>query len=411
MSKRFKIYTYSELGDGRYLELGFIDPEINGYFQTLVKSLQQRSDVQVLLFFELWDTLLVPLVQAPVKTFEDKNTLLDQHQQYTHREYLIFRKVTDSEHPYRVESTNALGDPITTYYIQITGLAPEMMGNLRMRFLARVTFNNREIAQIKQQFLHFFWVALGLALLGLAALTYMVRSWFIEPLNRLVDAIENKRPVDLERLPKSAEEFRAIAGTYNQTLAHLRKNMGELERLSIIDPLTGLHNRRYFNKVFRQEVARAARARTALALAMIDLDHFKSYNDHHGHQPGDQLLVRLANHLQQRFKRPSDHICRLGGDEFSVLLTDIDPDSIDHVFDEMRAQWAAHAAAAPGMEAAEISISAGVYIFNGSCGCDWKQAYAQADAALYEAKQKGRNRVVIRRPPGAVRTVSSAGGD
>ncbi len=400
VSKRIKIYTYSELGDDRYLELGFIDPEIDGYFQTLIQSLKQRSDVQVQLFFELWNTLLAPLVQTPLKEFTDKNALLKQHQEVTRGEYEIFRKVIGSDHPYKLESTNHRGDPVTTYYTQITGLAPEMLGNIEMRFLARVTFNNSKIVKIKEQFLFFFWMALLLALLGLAGLAYTVRSWFIRPLNLIVAAIENKQLVDLRRLPKSSVEFSEIAETYNQTLAHLRKNMEELKWQSIIDPLTGIQNRRNFYTIFGQEVGRSARTHTSLALAMIDLDHFKTYNDRHGHQQGDQLLNWLADYLQRRFLRPSDHICRMGGDEFSVLLSGIDPATVEHVFEELKDGWhelvatKEHDHQAPTV----VSISIGVYICTGSSGTSWKDAYAQADEALYEAKDKGRSRVVIRRP-------------
>jgi diguanylate cyclase (GGDEF)-like protein len=405
ISKRVKIYTYSELGGNRYLELGFIDPEIDGYFQTLIRSLKQRSDVQVQLFFELWDTLLAPLGQKPLKEPENKNLLLEQHQLNTGEEHEIFRKVIVSNHPYKTESTNRQGEPLTIYYIQLSGLSPEMLGNLEMRFLARVTFNGEKIAKIKQQFLLFFWVALLLTTVGLISLAYMIRICFIHPLKQIVGAIKKKEPVTLQQLPKQSAEFREIGETYNQTLAHLRENMQEVEKLSQIDPLTGLHNRRYFYSVFAQEVARAARSREVLALAMFDIDHFKCYNDHYGHQRGDRLLTLLADHLKDRFMRPSDHVCRMGGDEFSTLLTDIDPQAAGHVFQEVKQAWLslleAEGIGEKDGTSMGVSISIGVYLFATSGDTSWKESYRHADEALYEAKKKGRNRVVIRQSDGA----------
>ncbi len=167
----------------------------------------------------------------------------------------------------------------------------------------------------------------------------------------------------------------------------------QLEALSRSDALTGLSNRRRFDAVLESEGRRAARAGTGLGLVMIDIDHFKLYNDHYGHVRGDQCLRSVAAALKSCIRQDIDLVARYGGEEFAVILPGADLKFAKNVAERVRTAVTAlrepHAASPNG----HVTISLGVAASNpGPGGSD--HLLEQADAALYQAKQAGRNRVV-----------------
>ena len=93
----------------------------------------------------------------------------------------------------------------------------------------------------------------------------------------------------------------------------------ELERLNAIDPLTGAHNCRHFDKRLRSEGRRSRREQTPLSLIIVDVDHFKQINDQHGHDGGDACLIHVTV-FQKHIHRPTDDLCRIGGEEFAIIL-------------------------------------------------------------------------------------------
>ncbi len=157
--------------------------------------------------------------------------------------------------------------------------------------------------------------------------------------------------------------------------------LDELERLARTDELTSLPNRRDWEERLPSELARAARAERALCVAMLDLDHFKAYNDRRGHQAGDQLLTAAAA-AWLGVLRPYDVLARYGGEEFSLLLPDVDLDDAVALIERLRA-------ATPEGE----TCSAGVAVWDGEEGAG--ALVGRADAALYDAKRSGRDRVSV----------------
>jgi diguanylate cyclase (GGDEF)-like protein len=155
--------------------------------------------------------------------------------------------------------------------------------------------------------------------------------------------------------------------------------LGELERLARTDELTGLPNRRDWSERLPSELARAKRAMQPLCVAMLDLDHFKEFNDERGHQAGDRLLTEAAA-AWGSVLRPYDVLARYGGEEFSLLLPDVEIEDAITLVERLRA-------ATP----AGVTCSAGVAEWDGSE--DAETLVGRADAALYEAKRAGRNRV------------------
>jgi len=186
------------------------------------------------------------------------------------------------------------------------------------------------------------------------------------------------------------DAFRALRASQE---ALEEKNL-ELMRLSELDGLTSLANRRLFNNRLDQEWMRAIRNRKPLALAMFDVDWFKSYNDSYGHLQGDDCLKSIAKVLQQAARRPADLAARFGGEEFVLLMPETDLEGVRHVAETVRQGvhdlYLEHRAS-PGEPF--VSVSGGVAARVPVEGQAPEMLVEAADQALYHAKQSGRNRV------------------
>jgi diguanylate cyclase (GGDEF)-like protein len=177
-------------------------------------------------------------------------------------------------------------------------------------------------------------------------------------------------------------------------LALANLNLREVLRMqSIRDPLTSLFNRRYMEESLEREIRRAARKKATLAVMMIDVDHFKRFNDTFGHEAGDAVLRFLGNVLRSHF-RAEDVVCRYGGEEFTVILPEISLDMARQRADQLCVVAKEQLVEFRGQALDRISISVGVscYSENGGTADSLLRA---ADAALYRAKAEGRDRAVI----------------
>jgi diguanylate cyclase (GGDEF)-like protein len=163
--------------------------------------------------------------------------------------------------------------------------------------------------------------------------------------------------------------------------------VARLQRLSLADPLTGLGNRRAFDTAMEEEIARARRADGHVGLVMLDVDHFKRFNDRHGHQAGDEALILVARVLRTA-ARTGDRACRIGGEEFALLLPGADERESAAVAERVRAGIERR-----GAPAGPVTVSLGVAAASGEHATP-EQLVADADARLYAAKDGGRNRVV-----------------
>lgn len=160
-------------------------------------------------------------------------------------------------------------------------------------------------------------------------------------------------------------------------------------RMTIIDGLTGVHNKRYFVEQLDRELSRAARHRRPLTLVMCDIDHFKTVNDEYGHLAGDHVLKEVAQ-LAKRRLRPDDVIARYGGEELALILPETDLSGAIQIAEELREMIATTGFVFED-EDIDITISCGVAELETSWGSyDFVKA---ADERLYEAKRAGRNRV------------------
>ncbi|MBF0624866.1 MAG: diguanylate cyclase [Magnetococcales bacterium] len=173
-----------------------------------------------------------------------------------------------------------------------------------------------------------------------------------------------------------------------------RKEMIELKHLACTDALTGLANRRRFDEAFRMEARRAARDADQLSLIMIDVDHFKRYNDHYGHFRGDECLKSVAEALRGTLRRPSDLLARFGGEEFAAILCHVDQAGTETMANEMCARVESrrlpHGAS---LNSDVVTVSIGYACLTVTRGSDPNDLLEEADRMLYKAKQAGRNRV------------------
>lgn len=169
----------------------------------------------------------------------------------------------------------------------------------------------------------------------------------------------------------------------------------ELERLSAIDALTGLMNRRYFDKRLLAETRRSRREQRPLSLAMLDIDFFKKVNDDYGHVAGDEALKAFAKLLQRQVKRPTDTICRFGGEEFVIILPATKLEDASVLMEKIRTAAEQMVICAGGFS---FSITVSIGLTSRIMASDDEQGkiLETADKLLYASKTSGRNQVTVK---------------
>jgi len=176
------------------------------------------------------------------------------------------------------------------------------------------------------------------------------------------------------------------------TLRELSEVNEELERLTGVDPLTGINNRRHFDKRLKSEGRRSRREQTPLSLIIIDVDHFKTVNDKFGHAGGDACLMHVSSLFKQLLHRPTDDLCRIGGEEFAIILPNTNSEGACHVAELLRQSTEQKPVDFEGQQIA-LTISAGVATAVIESEEHALALFRDADEKLYAAKDAGRNRV------------------
>lgn len=215
----------------------------------------------------------------------------------------------------------------------------------------------------------FFMIAWGMLLVGVLA--YMLKVFGILPHNLFT---------------QNAFQVGSLVEMVLLSLA-LASRVRDLQRQSRTDTLTGIPNRRHFDEVAAAEFDRSRRNSTPLSLLMVDIDHFKRFNDLHGHARGDEILRQVAEQLYNGVRR-SDHVCRYGGEEFAVILPATASDEAGRIAESLRSTIESHVP-----DNVEVSISVGLAGTNDAEFASLDALFHAADRALYRAKSQGRNRV------------------
>jgi diguanylate cyclase (GGDEF)-like protein len=174
----------------------------------------------------------------------------------------------------------------------------------------------------------------------------------------------------------------------------LDEQKNELERQSKTDALTNIYNRGYFNIELEKQWDLASRLKLQLSLLLIDVDHFKRFNDSYGHLLGDACLVHIADIINQVGKRETDLAARFGGEEFVLLILNKEGDEATKIAEELRQKIAVSPFYVDG-KSFPVTVSIGVASIDASHKIDSRQLVERADLALYQAKHQGRNQVVV----------------
>ncbi|NCP41274.1 MAG: diguanylate cyclase [Rhodoferax sp.] len=209
------------------------------------------------------------------------------------------------------------------------------------------------------------------------------------------DALEESQALELGAVDFISKPVNpAVVRARVKTHLTLKYQSDLLRQLVFRDGLTGAFNRRYFDQQLTTEVARSVRSQLPLALVMIDVDFFKRFNDHYGHQAGDDCLRQVVQLLQQGLRRPADLVARYGGEEFACILPETSFEDAMAIAreleDSVRAKAISHAASDV---AGVVTISLGVAERLPDTSADPQALLALADAQLYQAKHSGRGRV------------------
>jgi diguanylate cyclase (GGDEF)-like protein len=198
----------------------------------------------------------------------------------------------------------------------------------------------------------------------------------------------------------------ALRSTLNQARLQesedrLMESRKVLEQAALIDALTGVGNRRAFDRALQSEWIRSARTHQPLALLIVDVDHFKQMNDQYGHQMGDRVLTAVAQALAAALPRAIDFIARYGGEEFACLLPATDRAGAAEVAERLRAAVQALQIAHPKSDHRVLTVSIGAAVGETPRDIDLHSLIESADRALYTAKNAGRNRVKLAPHPTA----------
>lgn len=254
------------------------------------------------------------------------------------------------------------------------------------------------------------YLSIGMvAALALAAIAALARTLVLQArLARRNRQLEAELQATRDDLENRVRERTQSLETRNEQLSRVRVALEttnqRLRRLVAVDPLTGIANRRQFDRVLDREVRRARREQRPLSLIFLDVDEFKHFNDTYGHAHGDEVLRRVARTLDESFRRGGDLVARYGGEEFAVVLPGVDAHRAGLYAERMRRRiWRMATASGPDQTGERITISGGVAaIAPGTANCHDATADAllrAADQALYKAKCQGRNRIAMASAP------------
>jgi diguanylate cyclase (GGDEF)-like protein len=278
---------------------------------------------------------------------------------------------------YQLEGANSTWVETTQRELQFAQLAP---GRYRLDIEARQSDrawspHRAEFSfEILTPWYKTWWFLLTCGLIPLSAIAGLIRL-------RMLGAKRRER--ELLRLVE-------------KKTADLQRANDDLLRLSSTDPLTGLANRRVFDRALKREYARLKRTGAPVSLLILDVDHFKALNDSAGHQRGDEYLVLLAAELTRSARRTTDIAARCGGEEFALVLPGTDVEDAAHIAESVRSAIARLQLPHPAASTAPIlTVSIGVATATPEWPDTPAELVAAADRALYAAKRGGRNRVEV----------------
>lgn len=246
-----------------------------------------------------------------------------------------------------------------------------------------------------------FWTA-GLLLTVIAIVLILLESMVLRPLRQFAGFTQQLQFQNVDcflpqGLTNRRDEIGTLAREFQQLLELQRRQTSSLVELSHHDPLTGLANRRLFDQTLEEALQQAHLHSQPMGLLMVDIDSFKNYNDHFGHPAGDACLKAIADAMQRHFLRPNQLVARTGGEEFSIVLPGSSEAVCARLAESLRQAIEALGLPHPASEVSPVvTVSVGVACSDTEQPRSPQELIDAADAALYAAKQAGRNQVSMK---------------
>lgn len=253
----------------------------------------------------------------------------------------------------------------------------------------------RDVADDALKISNYFLILIALLIFFSAIILFFFQSLILRPVQVLVNGLraiegQGEQPISLQPLCfKELDTIRHSIEDYSKLTHKLQKANLELERLSRMDGLTGLANRRCLDQTLDAEVGRSLRYHHPLVVLMIDIDHFKRLNDTYGHQLGDECLKELAKLFQLFTQRPGELAARFGGEEFTLIFPETTVEEALQIAETLHAQCRQIALFTNSAES--LSVSIGIACFRMGVTDTAERLLKHADEALYQAKSAGRN--------------------
>jgi|GEM_PF-968921 len=241
-----------------------------------------------------------------------------------------------------------------------------------------------------------WWVPTFMPLLAIGSAAIVSIGWVLwDSLKLSYQQLEEYAQTLEQKVEERTQELRLEIEQRKQIEMALREANEELQRISILDELTGIANRRCFEERLAYEWQRMLREQGFLSLILCDVDYFKAYNDTYGHPAGDRCLQQVAYALQQAARRTTDLVARYGGEEFAVLLPGTPPNGAKRVAEAIREELAKLKVEHADSKVSQyVTLSLGVFGFVPHADRTPKLLVSGADRALYQAKHQGRDQVV-----------------
>jgi two-component system, cell cycle response regulator len=385
-----------ERTENRRLEELFPLAQLNALFKesnNLVENTAYSNSVNHQARFEsvsqTIDATLFSMLANPSQLAEKRAVILRVRQQWLEARNdadILFSKSMALKAAAKQAKINSFEDHITSAVNDINQLE-YLLSHLQ------TTDNLAQASQDKQSvrliIAIVFMVAIAIVMLSAKVLSRHI----LVPLSLLQKGVDRFGDGDLShRINLSTQdELAALANAFNTMAQTLEQSQGELRRLATVDGLTGVYNRREFNRWLTLEIERSHRECHPISLVMVDIDHFKKLNDTYGHQAGDEAL-RHVGRLLKRDVRPGDHVARYGGEEFAIILPNASRADAFTVAERIRVSIEAQVIPLSLEQSLTFTASLGFATF--IIDQDTEETFGQrADQALYYAKHSGRNRV------------------
>ncbi|WP_419780679.1 sensor domain-containing diguanylate cyclase [Maridesulfovibrio sp.] len=244
--------------------------------------------------------------------------------------------------------------------------------------------------RIKEERNHIVVLFVTMFVGGLLLIVPAIYLRILKPLNRLMRQVEvlSKGDLGVPCRWSGHDELSLLGKTLDDMRSMLDKDFSIMQEIAVTDELTGLPNRRGFNGEVEKLLRLSGRYNHHLSLALFDLDHFKQINDNYGHATGDEVLKLFAEVISGRI-RNTDLFARIGGEEFVLVMPETLLEDACNLLDKLRVSVAEH----PFSHGEQVTVSVGVVAYTGREKLEWLMDIA--DKALYQAKEQGRNRIVV----------------